>query len=84
MAIIRTLNCISIRSNSSRLGNNFRKMVKSITFFLGRKGIDISLRLIVFVLIFTAILIVLAYTLKLFYPNPSILDQAKAIAIDIF
>lgn len=59
-------------------------MVKRLRGFLGKKGIDISLRTIVLIIVFAFILIILAYIITVFYPQPSFLDKAYATGSRIF
>ena len=54
------------------------------TNWIGKKGADISLRMIVFIVVFTIILVILAFLLKKFYPNANIVDRAYAVGANIF
>jgi hypothetical protein len=51
---------------------------------IGKKGVNVPMRMIVLIVIFVAILIVLAFILLAFHPQPSILDKAYALGTRIF
>lgn len=58
-------------------------MAIRFTNYVGKKGVEVSIRTILLIVIFTLILIVLAFILNAFTPNQTILDKAKTIAINL-
>ena len=85
MANYACYNSIHSRDNVSIIYSyGTRNMVKRLPKWIGKKGIDISLRLVVLFLVFAFIIVILAYILTLFYPQPSFLDKAYAAGSRIF